>query len=83
VVTAAWAVAVFTFNVVVGTNYGFLNRKPSTASLLDYLGPWPLYVVVEISIIISVWALMTWPWAAMRARRTTLKPTEPSHRSAT
>ncbi len=75
VVTAAWAVAVFTFNVAVGTNYGFLNRKPSTASLLDYLGPWPLYVVVEISIIIAVWALMTWPWVASRERRAALEPT--------
>jgi len=65
-ITAGWAVLIFTFNVVAGTNYGFLNRKPSTASLLDFLGPWPLYVVVEISIVVAVWALMTWPWVALR-----------------
>jgi hypothetical integral membrane protein (TIGR02206 family) len=66
-ITATWAVAVFCFNVAVGTNYGFLNRKPAT-SILDLLGPWPLYVVVEIALVAGVWALMTWPWA--RARRT-------------
>jgi hypothetical integral membrane protein (TIGR02206 family) len=66
-ITAAWAAAVFCFNLVVGTNYGFLNRKPTT-SILDLLGPWPLYVVVEIALVAGVWALMTWPWA--RARRT-------------
>ncbi len=69
-VTAAWAVAVFSFNTLVGTNYGFLNRKPSTASILDYLGPWPQYVVLEISIVVAVWALMTWPWVALRSRQT-------------
>ena len=61
-VTAAWAVAVYAFNVVVGTNYGYLNHKPGTATLLDVLGPWPWYVVAEICLIAAAWAAMTWPW---------------------
>jgi hypothetical integral membrane protein (TIGR02206 family) len=60
--TAAWAVGVYLFNVVAGTNYGFLNAKPSSGSVLDYLGPWPTYVVAEVVIVAAVWALMTWPW---------------------
>ena len=44
VVTVVWAAVTFTFNRIAGTDYGFLNRKPSTASLLDVLGPWPWYV---------------------------------------
>lgn len=67
--TATWAVLVFTFNVATGTNYGFLNRKPSTGSLLDHLGPWPTYVVLEVLIVAGVWALMTWPWVVARHRR--------------
>lgn len=66
--TAAWAVTVFCFNLATGTNYGFLNRKPGGGSILDYLGPWPTYVILEVLIIATVWALMTWPWAA-RAKR--------------
>jgi hypothetical integral membrane protein (TIGR02206 family) len=62
VVTIAWAGITFTFNRIAGTNYGFLNGKPGTGSLLDFLGPWPLYVFVEIALILTVWALMTWPW---------------------
>jgi hypothetical integral membrane protein (TIGR02206 family) len=60
--TAGWAISVYAFNVTAGTNYGFLNSKPSTGSILDYLGPWPTYVVAEVAIVAAVWALMTWPW---------------------
>lgn len=67
--TATWAVAVFTFNEFAGTNYGFLNAKPTTGSILDYLGPWPAYVVAEVVIVAGVWALMTWPWVTRRTRR--------------
>jgi hypothetical integral membrane protein (TIGR02206 family) len=62
VVTAVWAAVTFTFNRVAGTNYGFLNWKPATASLLDVLGPWPLYIFTATALILMVWALMTWPW---------------------
>ena len=67
--TAAWAATIYTFNVTVGTNYGYLNAKPRTASILDLLGPWPWYVLAEISIIIAVWALATWPWVSLARRR--------------
>ncbi len=62
IVTLAWAAITFTFNAITGTNYGYLNRKPPTASLLDVLGPWPVYLLAEIAIVLIVWALMTWPW---------------------
>jgi hypothetical integral membrane protein (TIGR02206 family) len=66
-VTAVWAVTVFTFNVLAGTNYGYLNGKPAARSALDLLGPWPWYVLAEIAIVAVFWALITWPWAG-RAR---------------
>jgi hypothetical integral membrane protein (TIGR02206 family) len=62
VVTVVWAAATFTFNSIAGTNYGFLNGKPDTASLLDVLGPWPAYLLTAAALILIVWALMTWPW---------------------
>ena len=60
-VTGAWAVLVLTLNAVIGSNYGFLNAKPATHSLLDLLGPWPWYVVVEAVVVVAGWALITWP----------------------
>ena len=66
--TLVWAAFAFTFNVIAGTNYGYLNRKPPTASVLDVLGPWPVYLFAEITIVAIVWALMTWPWVRIRQR---------------
>ena len=51
--TTGWAIAVYVFNVVVGTNYGYLNHKPPSADP-GLLGPWPAYVGAEIVIVCVV-----------------------------
>ena len=72
--TATWVVAVFGLNLVLGSNYGFVNRKPTAATVLDVLGPWPWYLLAEIAIVAAVWALATWPWvSASRPRRSTAR----------
>jgi hypothetical integral membrane protein (TIGR02206 family) len=77
-VTAVWAAGTILFNLVAGTNYGYLNRKPDSASLLDLLPGWPAYVVIEIAVVAVVWALMTWPFtlAGSQASRVTVSPRE-------
>jgi hypothetical integral membrane protein (TIGR02206 family) len=62
VVTTCWAAAMLAFNELAGTNYGFLNAKPAPGSVLDLLGPWPWYLLAEVALVFSLWALMTWPW---------------------
>lgn len=64
--TISWAVLMFGFNEVTGTNYGFLNAKPHTASLFDLLGPWPWYLAGALALGASAWALITWPWVWQR-----------------
>ncbi|MCW1913797.1 TIGR02206 family membrane protein [Luteolibacter sp. GHJ8] len=32
-------------NLWLGTNFGFASRKPVNPSLLDHMGPWPVYLI--------------------------------------
>ncbi|SFQ69461.1 conserved hypothetical integral membrane protein TIGR02206 [Amycolatopsis arida] len=67
-ISVGWAAVAMAFNALTGTNFGFLNRKPETPSLLDVLGPWPWYLVPEILLVLGAWALMTLPWTSRPAR---------------
>jgi hypothetical integral membrane protein (TIGR02206 family) len=61
--TSVWVGVAFVLNALLGTNYGYLDHKPSSGSLLDLLGPWPVYVLLEVAIVAAGWALvLTWPW---------------------
>jgi len=66
VTTLLWGAFTFVFNRIAGTDYGFLNGKPLNPSMLDFLGPWPYYVLEEVVIVGVVWALMTAPWVRRR-----------------
>jgi hypothetical integral membrane protein (TIGR02206 family) len=67
-VTLAWAVLAYTFDELFDVNYGYLVHKPSSASLLDLLGPWPVYVFASLGVLLVGWALITWPWVVVRRR---------------
>jgi hypothetical integral membrane protein (TIGR02206 family) len=45
VVTNGYAACVALVNLGLDTNYMFLRAKPATPTLLDWLGPWPWYIV--------------------------------------
>jgi len=57
-----WALLVGAFNWVFGTNYMYLCRKPSSASLLDALGPWPWYILAGEAIAAGVFWLLWLPF---------------------
>lgn len=64
-----WAAFAMAANALLGTNYAFLNHHPEGASLLDLMGPWPIYVLWLAVIAGCLWALMTWPWTRRRFKQ--------------
>jgi hypothetical integral membrane protein (TIGR02206 family) len=66
--TFGWLVVVLLVNAALGSNYGYVSGKPSEATVLDVLGPWPLYVVAEMAIVMGGWALITLPWTGLPRR---------------
>ena len=44
-ITAAWAGLVAVVNLVLGTNFMYLRSKPAVPTPLDWMGPWPLYIL--------------------------------------
>lgn len=67
--TLAWAGVAVAANAITGANYAYLSRAPEGSSILDVLGPWPIYIIWEAVLIAGVWALMTWPWTTKRLGR--------------
>lgn len=45
IATNIYAIFTLLVNFTIDSNYFFTMKKPETASLLDYLGPWPWYLV--------------------------------------
>lgn len=62
VLTIGWAAVALFANSITGANYGYLSRAPAGPSILDALGPWPIYIGWEALLVAAVWALMTIPW---------------------
>ncbi len=81
-VTLGWAVLVLAIDVAFDLNYGYLRRKPPAGSLFDPLGPWPVYVLAAMGLLLAGWALLTWPWALAdrRADRRAGRRTGPTFR---
>ena len=56
-------------NWMLGSNYMFIAHKPETASLMDFLGPWPWYILAIEAIAGVLFTLMCLPFA-LRAQKT-------------
>lgn len=75
--TAAYAVAVGAVDYLTGGNYLFLRNLPPTHTLLDYMGPWPWYILVLTVLAVTVFTLLAMPFS----RETRLPATAPASTS--
>jgi len=65
----AYALAVGTIDHIFGWNYGYLCAKPYHPSLLDYMGPWPWYLLSLEAVAIVSFSLLYLPWRLRRRNR--------------
>jgi len=59
-ITIAFAGCAALGTIITGGNYMFLRRKPAHGSLLDFMGPWPLYIVVAAAFGLVLLLALAW-----------------------
>lgn len=64
------AAIVYGINVVIDANYMFLRHKPSTASVIDFLGPYPYYILSLEIVAIIVFLMLYLPFLRKRNAKT-------------
>jgi hypothetical integral membrane protein (TIGR02206 family) len=57
-ITAAFGVCAAVATVATGGNYMFLRRKPVHESLLDVMGPWPVYIAAGAILALLLFAAL-------------------------
>jgi hypothetical integral membrane protein (TIGR02206 family) len=60
--TLAYAAAVALVNLALDANFMYLRRKPSSPTLLDWLGPWPWYLVLAGLLGLALFHLLEQPF---------------------
>ena len=68
-VTVLYGALIMPLNFVLGTNYLYLRAKPVMPSVLDYLGPWPWYVVGLVGVCVVVCFVSYAPFALVNKIR--------------
>lgn len=56
--TLAWAALAAAGTLLTGGNYMFLRHKPDDGSLLDLMGPWPVYILVAAAVALVMFAAL-------------------------
>ncbi len=50
-------------NLLIGSNYMYTVNKPPVASILDYFGPWPIYLITGQLLALLLFLLLMIPFA--------------------
>ena len=68
-ITIAYALLVGAIDAATGANYMYLRSKPASASLLDLLGSWPVYIAWASLVGAALLLILDAPFRWLRHRR--------------
>jgi hypothetical integral membrane protein (TIGR02206 family) len=68
-ITIVYALLVGAIDAATGANYMYLRSKPATASLLDLLGPWPVYIAWASLVGAALLLILDAPFRWLRPRQ--------------
>nr|WP_290698863.1 YwaF family protein [Lacinutrix sp.] len=57
-----YMIVVFVINYLLDSNYSYLKQKSTSISLLDYLGDWPMYIIVVEVLLIPYFLIIYLPF---------------------
>jgi hypothetical integral membrane protein (TIGR02206 family) len=57
-----YMLVVYTLNLLLGANYGFLNAKPTVGTLFDYMGPYPWCLITLQFVAFTFYFLLLLPF---------------------
>ena len=66
-----YGAAMALFDFLFGTNYLYLRNKPASASLLDAMGAWPLYILIADLLALLMFIMMSVPFRGQVKQRST------------
>lgn len=69
-----YAAALAIFDAAFHANYMYLRQKPSSASLLNYLGPWPIYLLPGELLALALFLLLWLPFRRPKPEQTGMAP---------
>ena len=61
-ITLGYAAVVGGVDAATGANFLYLARKPATPTLLDWFGPWPVYIGVAAAVAWVLFTLLEFPF---------------------
>lgn len=53
-ILALYSIPIIPLNLIIKTNFLFLRKKPAIGSIMDYLGPWPYYIISLYFVVFAV-----------------------------
>ena len=61
-ISVAYQGAALLINAILKTNFAFASRPPDNPSLIDHLGPWPVYLFAMQGIALALYLLLALPF---------------------